>query len=231
MTESHTDEHASPGERIAPADYPVTVRVAPELEKRDRLTAFFRFFLALPHIILVGAPVAMATGVSWSADSGGWEYGSNGGLLSVVAFVAALFAWFALVVTARHPDGLWKLGAWYMRWRVQAAAYLTLLRDEYPPFGEGSYPVDLEVSRPEPPRNRLTVFFRLFLAIPHLIVVSFLGLAWAFTTAVAWASILLTGRYPRTLYGFAIGVLAWSARVECYILLLRDEYPPFTLRA
>lgn len=232
MTESRTDEHGSPEERVAPADYPVTVRVKPELEDRNRLTAFFRFFLALPHIILVGAPVAMATGVSWSTESGGgWEYGSNGGLLSIVVFVAGVFAWFAIVVTARHPGGLWKLGAWYMRWRVQAAAYLTLLRDEYPPFGEGEYPVDLEVSKPEPPRNRLTVLLRLFLAIPHLIVVSFLGVAWAFTTALAWAAILLTGRYPRTLYGFAIGVLAWSARVECYVLLLRDEYPPFTLRA
>jgi hypothetical protein len=42
--------------------------------------------------------------------------------------------------------------------------------------------------------------------------------------------ILLTGEYPETLYGFAIGVFAWSVRVEAYMLLLRDEYPPFTLR-
>jgi hypothetical protein len=56
-------------------------------------------------------------------------------------------------------------------------------------------------------------------------------MAWAFTTAIAWVVILFTGRYPATLYGFAIGVLAWSVRVEAYMLLLRDEYPPFTLRA
>lgn len=232
MVDHREDMNDPPEAPIDPVDYPVTVRVKPDTGDRDRLTAFFRFFLALPHIILVGAPVAMATGVSWSTESGaGWEYGSNGGLLSVVAFVAALLAWFGIVVTARHPDGLWKLAAWYVRWRVKAAAYLTLLRDEYPPFGEGDYPVELEVTKPEAPRDRVTVFFRVFLAIPHLIVVAFLGLAWAFTTAVAWAAILLTGRYPRTLYGFAIGVLAWTARVECYVLLLRDEYPPFTLRA
>lgn len=231
MSEYREDPHES-SDPHTDVDYPVAVRVEPQTEDRDRLTAFFRFFLALPHIILVGAPVAMATGVSWSTENGGgWEYGSNGGLLSLVAFLGAFLAWFALVVAARHPDGLWKLGAWYMRWRVKAAAYLTLLRDEYPPFGEGSYPVDLEIAKPEAPRDRVTVFFRLFLAIPHLFVVAFLGLAWGFTTAVAWAAILLTGRYPRTLYGFAIGVLAWTVRVECYVLLLRDEYPPFTLRA
>ena len=222
-------EHDS--ERVEEVEYPVSVHVTPQLEGRDRLTAAFRFFLALPHIILVGAPVAMATSVSWSTDGGNWELGSNGGLVSVVVFMVTLAAWLVVVVTARHPDGLWKVGAWYMRWRVKAAAYMTLLRDEYPPFGDGDYPVALELSKPGGPRSRLTVLLRLILAIPHVIAVGVLGLAWAFTTAAAWAWILITGRYPETLYGFALGVLAWSARVECYLLLLRDEYPPFTLRA
>lgn len=211
--------------------YPVRVRIEPQLENRNRLTAAFRFFLALPHIILVGAPIAMATGVSWSTEGGGtWEYSSNGGLVAVVVFFASVFAWLVVVVTARHPDSLWKLASWYMRWRVKAAAYITLLRDEYPPFGEGAYPADLEIEKPSEPRSRLTVAFRLFLAIPHLIIVGVLGVAWAFTTAVGWAAILLLGRYPKTLYGFALGALAWTTRVECYVLLLRDEYPPFTLR-
>ena len=212
-------------------DYPVTVRLEPQLVGRDRLTAFFRFFLALPHIILVGAPIALATGVSWSTDNvGSWEYGSGGGLLCVVAGLGAVVAWFAIVLGGRHPDALWRLGAWYMRWRVRAAAYLTLLRDDYPPFGDAPYPATLEVARPTEPRDRLTVFFRFFLALPHLFLLWVLGVAWAFTTAVAWVVILFTGRYPETLYGFGLGVLAWTARVECYMLLLRDEYPPFTLR-
>jgi hypothetical protein len=84
---------------------------------------------------------------------------------------------------------------------------------------------------PDGPRDRLTVAFRFFLAVPHLFVLWLLSMAWAFTTAIAWVVILFTGRYPATLYGFAIGVLAWSVRVEAYMLLLRDEYPPFTLRA
>lgn len=212
-------------------DYPVAVRLEPRLAGRNRLTTFFRFFLALPHIILVGAPIAMVTGLSWSTENGGsWEYGSGGGVLSVVAGGAAVIAWFFIVLAGRHPDALWRLGAWYMRWRVRAAAYLTLLRDDYPPFGDAPYPAALDVARPPGPRDRVTVFFRIILALPHLFLLWVLGIAWAVTTAVAWAVILLTGRYPETLYGFALGVLAWTARVECYLLLLRDEYPPFTLR-
>jgi hypothetical protein len=214
------------------ARYPVAISVAPALEDRNRLTAAFRFFLALPHLILVGAPVAMATSVNWGTDSGsGWEFSSSGGLLSIVAGFAAIVAWFAILFAGRHPEGLWKLSLYYLRWRVRAAAYLTLLRDEYPPFGEGLYPVDVEAAQPEGHRDRVSVGIRLILAIPHIFVLGFLGVAWAFTTAVAWAFILFTGRYPRTLYGFGIGVLAWTARAEAYILLLRDEYPPFTLRA
>lgn len=214
-----------------PATYPVKVHVEPAMEERDRLTAAFRFFLALPHIILVGAPIASVSSIVWSSDQeGGWQVGSSGGLVSVVVVFAVLLAWIVLVVAARHPRPFWRVSAWYLRWRVKAVAYMTLLRDEYPPFGEGEYPVELELERPPEPRSRITVFFRPLLAIPHYFVLWFLGVAWSFTTAVAWAAIILTGRYPKTLYGFALGVLAWGARVEAYTLLLRDEYPPFTLR-
>lgn len=213
------------------APYPVGVNIKAATEDRNRLTTAFRFFLALPHVLLVGGPVAIMLSTDWSSDSGvSWGYGS-GGALGAVASLVAVISWFAIVFTARHPDGLWKLAAFYLRWRVRAIAYLTLLRDEYPPFGDAEYPAELVLARPEEARNRLTVFFRLLLAMPHLFVLWFLSLAWGVTTAIAWAVILFTGRYPEALYGFAIGVLAWTVRVEAYILLLRDEYPPFTLRA
>lgn len=218
-------------DRIEPTDYPVTVQVQPAMEARNRLTTGFRFFLALPHIILVGGPVAVITSADWSMENGADMGFGSGGLLGLAVGLAAVLAWFAIVFTARHPEALWRLGAWYLRWRVRATAYLTLLRDEYPPFGEGSYPVEVDLPEPAEPRDRLTVAVRLLMAIPHLFVLWALSIAWAFTTAVAWVAILFTGRYPETLYGFAIGVLAWSVRVEAYMLLLRDEYPPFTLRA
>lgn len=210
--------------------YPVTVHVDPAIEDRNRLTAAFRVFLALPHIIMVGAPLAMVGSISWSTDGGGWEIGSSGGLLSAVAGLAAVGAWFSLVLVGRHPDAFRRVCAFYLRWRVRATAYLTLLRDEYPPFGDGPYSAAVDLPPATGPRDRFTIAFRFFLALPHFLALWVLGVAWAFTTAFGWAAILLTGRFPRTLYGFGLGVLAWTVRVEAYMLLLRDEYPPFTLR-
>lgn len=214
------------------ATFPVAVAVRPATEGRDRLTTAFRFFLALPHLILVGGPVAVISWTGWTAKNG-WTYGwsSGTGVLGMVACATAFISWFAIVIVGRHPEGLWSLAAFYLRWRVRAISYMTLLRDEYPPFGDGDYPAELVLAAPEQPRNRLTVFFRCLLALPHLFVLWLLSIAWAFTTAIAWIAILLTGRFPEVLYGFGIGVLAWDTRVEAYMLLLRDEYPPFTLRA
>lgn len=211
--------------------YPVTIAIPAAIEDRNRLTVAFRFLLAIPHIILVGGPVAVISCLGWGGDEGvrmGWS--SSGGLLGVVATFAAVIAWFVIIFTREHPDGLWKLAAYYLRWRVRAVAYVTLLRDEYPPFGDDAYPAELVLTRPDEPRDRVTILLRIIFAIPHLVVLWLLGVAWGFTTAIAWVMILFTGRYPETLYGFAIGVFAWTVRVEAYMLLLRDEYPPFTLR-
>ncbi len=213
------------------ADYPVAVNVPAALEGRNRLTTAFRFFLALPHLILVGGPVGVILAADWGSESGAHIGYGSGGVLGLVATLVAVVAWFAIVLVGTFPASLRPFTALYLRWRVRAIAYMTLLRDEYPPFGDGPYPAQLELAWPEGARNRLTVFLRFFLALPHMFLLWLLSLAWAFTTAVAWAAILLTGRYPEPLYGFALGVFAWSVRVEAYMLLVRDEYPPFTLRA
>lgn len=223
--------HEHVATQAEPAEYPVTVEIQAATENRNRLTAAFRFFLALPHMILVGGPVAMIVSAEWGSESG-WHFSyGSGGILGLFAFLAAVGAWFAILATGRYPETLRRLAVWFLRWRLRAVAYMTLLRDEYPPFGDDPYPTRLELPRPEGEQDRLTVAFRLLLVLPHLFVLWVLSLAWAFSTALAWAAILVTGRYPETLYGFAIGVLAWSMRVEAYVLLLRDEYPPFTLRA
>ena len=143
--------------------------------------------------------------------------------------VAAIIGWFAIVFGARYPDGLWNLAAFYMRWRVRAIAYLTLLRDEYPPFGEAAYPATIRLEAPTSPRDRLTVAFRPILALPHIVALWVLGIAWALATLIAWLMILFTARYPQPLYDFSVGVFRWTTRVEAYLLLLRDEYPPFGL--
>lgn len=210
--------------------HPVDVRVEASTRDRNRLTTAFRLILAIPHILLVGGPLVIALSWSSSIESGFRpDWGAGGGVLGAVAAVAALIAWFALIFTGRYPDGLRKLMTFYLRWRVRAVAYTALLRDEYPPFGDEPYPAELEIRRSQRERNRLTIAFRLILAIPHLLAVWALGIAWGLSTVVAWFSILFTGEYPEGLYRFAVGVLRWNVRVEAYLLLLHDEYPPFTL--
>lgn len=209
---------------------PVQLRITPALDRRNRLTTAFRLLLALPHLVLVGGPIAGALSWAWRDDSArhaNWT--ADGGALGVVAVLAAVIAWFAIVFTGRHPAGLWTLAAFYLRWRVRAIAYAMLLRDEYPPFGDGDYPASLLLAQPTVPRDRLGVGFRLILVIPQLIALWVISIAWALTTAIAWLSILVTGRYPAALYQFAVGALRWNVRVEAYLLLLSDDYPPFSL--
>jgi hypothetical protein len=210
--------------------HPVGIRIDPAVTDRDRLTAAFRLILGIPHLLLVGAP--MAAIFSWSAqDAGGWSTGfGGGGVLGVVAAVCALIAWFAILFTGRYPSGLWNLATFYLRWRVRAVAYMALLRDEYPPFGDEDYPVALQIRPPDGDRDRLTVAFRIILVIPHLIAIWFLGIAWGITTMIAWFAILFTGRYPAGPYSFGTGVFLWNTRVEAYLLLLHDDYPPFSLQ-
>jgi hypothetical protein len=211
------------------AAHAVDVRVEPATLDRDRLTSAFRIVLAIPHLLLVGGPIALTFSWTWGGDGARPELAGGAGVLGAVAGVCALIAWFAILFTGRYPQGLRDLVTYYLRWRVRAVAYTALLRDEYPPFGDGTYPVALELGPAPVERDRVSVAFRIILAIPHLLIVWVLGVAWALASLIAWFSILLTGRYPVGLYHFAVSVLRWNTRLEAYLLLLHDEYPPFTM--
>lgn len=202
------------GSAVATARGSVTLNLEPATEGRNRLTVAFRPILAIPHLILVGA----------------FDAGARGAL-GLVAATCALISWFAILFTGRQPQGLWDLTAFYLRWRARGVSYAALLRDEYPPFGEGPYPASLELRPPEGARDRVRVGFRPILVIPHFIVLIVLIFAWVLTSVIAWFAILFTGRYPVGLAGFGVGVLRWTLRVEAYSLLLVDAYPPFSLQA
>jgi Domain of unknown function (DUF4389) len=208
--------------------YPATVSIEPALSNRNRLTTAFRIVLAIPHLVLVGG-VGFG-GVAWRSDHGSASLGGEAGLLGAAAFLLAIVSWFTIVIGGEHLPGIRQFTSFYMRWRVRALAYLMLLRDEYPPFGDAAYPASIEIVNPAGPRDRLTVGLRLFLVIPHFIVLVFLAFGWWITSFIAWVLILFTGEYPPGLYDFGAGVLQWLLRVETYILLLVDEYPPFSLR-
>jgi hypothetical protein len=220
--------------RVAPArfcychsvSYPVSVSVVPAVTNRNRLTTAFRVLLAIPHVILVGGVgIGFATGQS----DGQTSLVGESGLFGAVAIALAIVSWLTIVFAGTHLPGIRSLTSLYLRWRVRVLAYLMLLEDAYPPFGDDRYPAGLEIIEPTAARNRLTVFFRPLMVIPHYCVLFFLFLAWSVTTIVAWFAILFTGVYPASFYGFGVSVLRWRMRVEAYTLLLVDDYPPFSL--
>ena len=205
--------------------YPVSVTVEPALTNRSRLTTAFRLILAIPHVILVGG-----VGLGIASRGGSLRaVGGEGGLLGAVAFFLAIVSWFTIVISGTHIVGIRQFTSFYMRWRVRAIAYLMLLEDAYPPFGDAPYPASIEIVDPAGSRDRLSVGLRILLAIPHFFVLFFVLLAWCFTTIAAWFVILFTGAYPQGLYEFGAGALRWLLRVQAYLLLLVDDYPPFSL--
>ena len=196
--------------------YPVRLVVPPSAVARNRLTVAFRPILAVPHIILIGP-------VIWSARGGG------PGLLGTAAYFLAIVYWFSVVFTGSLVPGIREFALFYLRWRARATSYQALLVDPYPPFSDSAYPTGIDVDAPVGARDRLSIAFRPVLAIPHLIALFFLLIAWVAISIVAWFAILWTGRYPAPLYAIAAGALQWLLRVEAYLLLLVDEYPPFEL--
>jgi hypothetical protein len=94
------------------------------------------------------------------------------------------------------------------------------------------YPADITVEYPETlSRGKLilkVLFGLLYAGIPHYFVLYFYAIAVAVVTFIAFWCILFTGKYPRGLYDFVVGYMRWSQRVNIYLSLMRDEYPPFT---
>jgi hypothetical protein len=208
--------------------YPVTVSVEPLLTNRNRLTTAFRLILAIPHIILVGG---IGFGIVSDQGHGGFRSAGESGLLGAVAAILAIVSWFTILIGGKHVAGIRQFTSFYLRWRVRGLAYLMLLEDKYPPFGDEPYPASISVVDPAGARDRVSVGLRLILAIPQFIVVIVLMFCWWVTSIVAWLLILLTGAYPQGLYDFGVGCLRWLLRVEAYMLLMVDEYPPFSLSA
>ncbi|HXG36778.1 MAG TPA: DUF4389 domain-containing protein [Dehalococcoidia bacterium] len=117
------------------------------------------------------------------------------------------------------------------RWQLNVGAYVGLMRDEYPPFSweQGRYPVRFEVEYPQE-LSRWKIFVKWLLAIPHFVVLLLLYIVAIAVWFIAWLAILFSGRFPRGMFDFLVGVTRWSMRVTAYTNFLRDEYPPFSLK-
>jgi hypothetical protein len=199
-------------------DQPVRLLVDPPEAPRDRLVALLRPLLIIPHALVVGGPfVGLGAG------------GLRTGALGVLALTIALLDWFAILVTGRPLAGLQGLKRLYLGWRARVLVYASFLRDEYPPFGEGSYPAALELPADPPVRDRFVVALRPLLLIPHLVVLMGLLVAAVATTLWAWLSLSIRGRLSARVWRFNRDVMAYVLRVEAYALLVHDQLPPFAL--
>jgi hypothetical protein len=176
------------------------------VEKRSRLTTFFRFLLAIPPAIVV------------------WLY-------SIVAYFAVIFAWFAIVITGRYPEGLYNFVAGFNKLSTALYGYMALLTDEYPPFSPADadrYPVRLEIGPPLAEYSRLLAFFRIIVAIPVIIITYAMQIVWELGAVIAWFVIVVIGKQPKGLQDMIVLGLSYQQRAYCYLTLLTEKWPPFT---
>jgi hypothetical protein len=185
--------------------YPVTFK-ADYVEKRSRLTTFFRGLLAIPHLIAVLFYVFAA---------------------EIVTF----FAWFALLFTGRYPQGMYDFVAGALRYGTRVCGYVFLLTDEYPPFsGDAAtrYPVDLNIGPPKAEYSRLKVLFRIILMIPVYIIAYAMQIVFEVGALLAWFAIVVLGRQPKGLQDMIVLGMSYHQRAYGYFFLLTEDWPPFT---
>jgi hypothetical protein len=146
----------------------------------------------------------------------------------VGAYVATIIAFFSILFTQKYPKGLFDFVVNVNRWNTNVAAYYLLFRDEYPPFTwePGKYPVTFEVDHQEE-YGRWLPLIKWLLVIPNLIVFIIVLIVAYIAWIIAFLSILFTTRFPRGIFNFLVGVMRWSARLNAYVYLLTDAYPPF----
>lgn len=203
--------------------YPVDVEIAPP-QPQNRWKVAFRIVLAIPALMIAGALT------SGSARTYGANYSYG------LASVAALLAWFAALAQARLPRGLRDAVAYGLAYSAQLDAYLFLLTDRYPnsdpqrafaglPARETD-PIRLEVGAGLQ-RSQLTVFFRLILAIPHLIWLGLWGIVVFFAAIANWLATLVRGQSPDGLHNFLAAYVRYQTHVYAYLFLIADPFPGF----
>jgi len=205
-----------------PAAYPASLAIDYPDRPLNRLTTFFRSFTVIPIAIIL-ALVSGGT-FDWSG-MGGWTWlYAAGGTLFLPVLLMILFR-------QKYPKWWFDWNIALLKFGTRVGAYIGLLTDVYPSTDE-EQSVHIEIPHPDVPKdlNRWLPLVKWFLAIPHYIVLACLAIAAIVCVVIAWFAILFTGRYPKGLFDFVVGVTRWGLRVSAYAFLLTtDRYPLFSL--
>jgi hypothetical protein len=214
-----------PGFTGKAGSYPIDVEIDPP-RRQNRWKTGFRAFLGFPALLL-----------AWGFAGGSFggrgisSFASGGGALASVA----LLGWFVCLARGRMPRGFRDLDAYGLRYVAQADGYLFLLTDRYPDASPGESPVPgppprgpvwLDV-RDDLRRSRLTVFFRLLLALPHLLWLLLWGIAAVFAGIVNWFVTLVRGRPALGLHRFLAAYIRYALHVGAFICLVGNPFPGF----
>ncbi len=205
--------------------HPVEFDVDYPDQPSDRVSTFFRAVFAIPILIVLAVLGGPALGAG--SDSGGLFFiGLASGLVVVPPLLTIVFR-------EKYPRWWFDFNLAFLRFDNRVISYVLLLADDYPSTDE-EQSVHLEIPYPDvhADLNRWMPLVKWFLAIPHYVVLVVLDIGVVFATIAAWVSILATGRHPRRLFDFTVGVMRWHNRVVGYAFALAtDTYPPFRLVA
>jgi len=208
--------------------YPVQFDVDYPDRPLNRLTTFFRAFTIIPIAIVLGVVSGAET---WRWDDAGGATDTTSTV--VVGAGGILIAGPLLMILFRQ-----KYPRWWFDWNLElsrflarVAVYLGLMNDEYPSTDDKqTVHLDIDYPNVEKDLGRGMPLIKWLLAIPHWIILAVLYFVAFFAVIGAWFAILFTGRYPRSIFDFVVGVHRWGLRVEGYaVLMVTDEYPPFSL--
>jgi hypothetical protein len=202
-------------------------------EKLDRLTTFFRILWIIPIAIILlfisgtGETITNTVYLNQAGEVIKKTQETVGGLVTSLFSATALMILFR----RRYPRWWFDFSRELIRFETRVSAYAGLLTDRYPStVDEQSIHLEIDYPDAETDLNRWYPLFKWLLAIPHYFVLFFLSIASCFALIMAWFAILVTGRYPRGLFNFNVGVSRWWLRVRAYaFLLVTDRYPPFSL--
>src|SRR6478752_6834672 len=201
-------------------------------QRLDRMTTAFRLFWVIPIAIVLTLLSSQATSTATVVSSSGQfvaQASRSGGGIAGGLFGATLLM---ILFRRRYPRWWFDFALQFNCFSARVAAYGVLLTDRYPStVEEQSVHLDLDYPDAEQDLNRWLPLVKWLLVIPHIFLLAFLFIGAVFAVVIAWFAILFTGRYPRGLFDYVVGVGRWALRVSAYAtLLVTARYPPFSLR-